>query len=198
MLTGQVILGEDDYDTEAQKVGMLPEHLALGRTIELFGPVTPNFLRHTNDKGWEEVLSPLQDMVTGSAGKVPAERFENWALEDFLRFTPSSKELLSKMLKCDPAERVTMSQTMNDPCWGQAFETESQAGLSVDNSVEVQGARKAPVEVYAGTRRENRRGRRGGLRCDWEVAKTYEKVIHDRTRDMSLHSLTLLREARGT
>ena len=111
-------MGDDDYDLIAQQVGISPEYLVLGKTIEFFGPITPDFLRHTNDKGWEEVLSQLQDIVTGSAGKVSAEHFENWALEDFPRFTLSSKKLLSKMLKFNPAERVTMRQAMIDPCWG--------------------------------------------------------------------------------
>jgi hypothetical protein len=112
-----VILGEDDYDALAEQLGMSPETLVLGRTIELFGPVTSGFLKHTRDEEWEQVLAQLQAMVTENAGEDPAERFEHWKLEDFPRLSPALKELLSKMLRFDPAERVDMNQAMMDQVW---------------------------------------------------------------------------------
>lgn len=53
-------MGEDDYDELAKQTAMLPEELALGRTIEYFGPVTPNFLKHTNNEQWVKVPERLQ------------------------------------------------------------------------------------------------------------------------------------------
>ena len=114
-----MVLGEDNYDEIAEQAAMLPEELVLGRTIELFGPVTPNFLKHTDDKKWEKALQQLQALVTETAGEVPAERFEHWNLKDFPRLSPSLRELLSKMRKFDPAERVDMRQAMNDHVWGK-------------------------------------------------------------------------------
>lgn len=114
-----MILGEDDYDKMAEQAEMLPEELVLGRTIELFGPVTPNFLKHTSDEKWGKALEGLQALVTESAGEVPEIRFEHWNLEDFPRLSPSLMELLSKMLKFDPAERVDMNQAMKDHVWGK-------------------------------------------------------------------------------
>ena len=52
-LIGQVPLGEDNYDELAEQVGLLPEELVLGRTIEHFGPVPPEFLKHTADEKWQ-------------------------------------------------------------------------------------------------------------------------------------------------
>ena len=112
-----MILGEDDYDGLAEQTGMSPEALVLGRTIELFGPVTTDFLKHTKDEEWEQALVQLQDVVTENAGEDPAERFEHWKLEDFPRLSPSLKELLSKMLQFDPRKRVEMNQAMRDQVW---------------------------------------------------------------------------------
>lgn len=109
-------MGEDDYDELARQVGLLPEELALGRTIENFGPVTPDFLKHTEDKKWVEALKGLQAMVVENSGEDPESRFEHWKLEDFPCLTPPFKELLSKMLKFTPAERPTIGQVMEDSC----------------------------------------------------------------------------------
>lgn len=75
------------------------------------------FLKHTNNEQWEKVLERLQHLVTESAGDSPLECFENWSIEDFPRLNLLLKELLSKMPRFDPAERINMSQVMNDLVW---------------------------------------------------------------------------------
>ena len=66
-----------------------------------------------------KALEGLQAMVVENIGEDPESRFKHWSLENFPRLTPSLKEMLSKMLKFAPAERLTMHQAMEDLCWGR-------------------------------------------------------------------------------
>ena len=101
----------------AERAGMLPEEVALGKTIEYFGPVTPEFLKHTRDEKWQRALQSLQDMVAENCE--PRNGFEHWTVQDFPRLFPSVKEMLSKMVTLNPRERLSMHQVMEHPSWGE-------------------------------------------------------------------------------
>ncbi len=123
--------GEEDYDALAAQAGLLPEELVLGRTIEHFGPVTPQFLRHTADEIWVKALEGLQALVVETAGEDPEERFAHWDHKDFPRLLPALKEMLSRMLRFTPAERVTMDQVMRDRSWGKWTQQADAIGLAL-------------------------------------------------------------------
>jgi serine/threonine protein kinase len=121
-------LGEDDYDAMAAEVGMSPEELVLGRTIEHFGPVTPGFLKHTADERWKKTLEELEAIVVESSGQDPENRLEHWNQNDFPRLLPPLKELLTRMLRFTPAERLTISQVMEDSSWSKLLQNTSVTG----------------------------------------------------------------------
>jgi hypothetical protein len=47
----------------------------LGRTIEHFGPVTPEFLKHAKGKKWVEALKGLPAMVVEDTSEELESRF---------------------------------------------------------------------------------------------------------------------------
>ena len=107
----------DDFDLIAEQANMLPEEVVLGKTIEYFGPVTLEFLKHTRDEKWQRALQGLQDVVAENCEL--QNRFDHWTVQDFPRLFPSVKEMLSKMVKFNPRERLSMHQVMEHPSWGE-------------------------------------------------------------------------------
>ena len=113
----QVALGDHDYDKMATETGLTPEELVLGATIEIFGSVSPVFLKHIDDENWQNKIKNLEKEVTNSSGKDPESRLKNWGVKDFPHMVPAVKDLILGMTRFAPNERLTIHQVLADPSW---------------------------------------------------------------------------------
>lgn len=113
----QVALGAHDYDKMAAETGLTPEELVLGATIEIFGPVSPVFLKHIDDKNWQDKIKNLEKEVINSSSEDPESRLKNWSVKDFPHMVPAVKDLILDMTKFAPEERLTIHQALADASW---------------------------------------------------------------------------------
>lgn len=99
---------------QLRKEGTEPEDVILYKLLSMFGPVPSEFIAHTNDQFYGEMVKALSEAV---AEEDPSVRFAQWKETDFPNLDAGSKDLILKMTNLDPRKRETLAQIMADPWW---------------------------------------------------------------------------------
>lgn len=108
-------------DDEAMKVlkenSMPPRAEILFRHFMFFGPLPEALLRHVDDEKWIRMFRSASELAEIGATDDPDLRFERWSVENVPRFTPEAKDMVSKMIRLDPAGRAGIKEILEHQWW---------------------------------------------------------------------------------
>ena len=77
----------------------------------MFGPVSPELIKHVHDGYWDELLTALSQVAVEED---PSVRFEHWEDTDFPNLNSETKRMILRMTNLDPIKRATMDQVLED------------------------------------------------------------------------------------
>ena len=113
-MTGDLSLGNKDYDSMADQRKIPIDELCLVPTFEFFGPPTPAFLQHIKDEKWQEKLKRIAEKAErpSEAAKKAGDKvksFKDWGIEDCSDLAPKRHKRLSVMFENILSDRASRS-----------------------------------------------------------------------------------------
>ena len=115
-MTGERILGDLSARMIESEPGVSLSEWALMAQMQSFGPSDTHFLEETGDKNW---IKRVQTRVEEAERMIdePWYRFEKCNDGEFSCLIPPVKDLLLKMARLTPNERITIHEALRHPFW---------------------------------------------------------------------------------
>ncbi|MCJ1472086.1 hypothetical protein MMC13_000733 [Lambiella insularis] len=122
--TRKVPLGLD-FTGLSKQLGISYDQLALRALFMILGPLKSGLVEYIDDSEWGKILEDIAADVGDDGGEDSKTNFKNWNSERYPHLVPALKRLILRIAKLDPAERPTMQQILEDPCWTELLKLES-------------------------------------------------------------------------
>lgn len=112
-----MILLDEGSIREMKEHGVSPEQEIVVRHFMYFGPLPEGLLRHVDDENWTTLFKAASEIAETEAAKDPDCRFELWSVSEAPHLTPEAKDMISKMTRLDPAQRVGIEEVLEHSWW---------------------------------------------------------------------------------